>query len=267
MRVAGKAWVLVATGLALQGCGGTLFQLPPVTDGEALRAAQEVDTDPSLPLFHRSDAAYVAMVDRLGAQLVHDVGPLCTLAETNACRFRFTYVADDEVNAFTGEGGRIYLHRGLLDYLETDEEVAAVMAHEMGHQIGNHIEEDTGTAILGALLGALVMGAAATAGGADADTANDLTVSGMVLGAAVSRLTFSKEQEREADLLGAYVLARAGLDLDRAGALYTVLSKLDADVAAGWSDSHPAGPQRVVAWRKAVADVRASGDLLPDRVP
>lgn len=267
MRAAGKAWVVVATGLALHGCGGTLFQLPPVTEGEALRAAQAVDADPSLPLFQRSDAAYRAMVDRLGAQLVRNVGPLCALAETNGCRFRFTYVADDEVNAFTGEGGRIYLHRGLLDYLGTEDEIAAVMAHEMGHRIGNHIEEDTGSAILGALLGALVMGAAATAGGADADAANDMTVTGMVLGAAVGRLTFSKEQEREADLLGAYVVARAGFDLDRAGQLYTVLAKLDDDVEAGWNNSHPAGPQRVVAWHKAVADVRASSDLLPHKLP
>jgi predicted Zn-dependent protease len=38
------------------------------------------------------------------------------------------------VNAFTDDAGNIYLHRGLLDYLETDEEIAAVMAHEMSHQ-------------------------------------------------------------------------------------------------------------------------------------
>jgi predicted Zn-dependent protease len=267
MRVAGRAWVVIAVGLTLHGCGGTIFELPPVTGGEALRAAQEVDSDPALPLFHRSDAAYVAMVDRLGVRLVRNVGPLCQFAETNACRFRFTYVADDEVNAFTAEGGRIYLHRGLLDYLETEEEIAAVMAHEMGHGIGNHVEEDTGSVILGALLGALVMGAAATAGDADADAADQMTATGMVLGAAIGRLTFSKEQEREADLLGAYVLARAGMDLDRAGALYAVLSKLDEDVEAGWNDSHPAGPQRVVAWRKAVADVEANGDLLPHKLP
>jgi predicted Zn-dependent protease len=263
----GRAWILVAAVLLLHGCGGTLFQLPLVTEGEALRAAQEVDSNPALPLFQRSDATYEAMVDRLGTRLVRDVGPICDLAETNACRFRFTYVPDDEVNAFTGEGGRIYLHRGLLDYLATEDEVAAVMAHEMGHRIGNHIEEDKGSVIIGALLGALVIGGAAIAGGADADTANDLTAYGMVLGAAAGRLTFSKEQEREADLLGAYVLARAGVDLDRAGQLYVVLAKLDGDVEAGWSDSHPAGPERVVAWRKAVADVRANADLLPEKLP
>ncbi|HET6161556.1 MAG TPA: M48 family metallopeptidase [Dongiaceae bacterium] len=252
----------VAACLALQGCGGAAFMLPQVSEKEALLAAREVDADLDLPTFPRSRTYYQDAIHRLDRQLIRNVRPLCDRAETSDCRFVFHYVADDEVNAFTAADG-IYLHRGLLDYLESDEEIAAVMAHEMGHQIANHIEESRDSILIGALIGGLLMGGAGVIGGSTQETTEDMAAAGMGLGAQVGMLTFSKEQEREADLLAAYVLARAGMDLNRAGGTFAVLAKLDDRNWASWNDTHPAGPQRIVAWRKAVASVDASGDQLP----
>jgi hypothetical protein len=45
--------------------------------------------------------------------------------------------------------------------------------------------------------------------------------------------------------------------------MFEVLAKLDDKAVASWRDTHPAGPERIVAWRKAVAEVRASNDQLP----
>jgi predicted Zn-dependent protease len=230
MRAPHIACSLMAACFGLQGCGGTAFTLPPVSEKEALLAAQEVEADPDLPQFPRGRAYYQEAIDRIDIKLTQHVGPICARAETDKCRFIFHYVADDEVNAFADEGGHIYLHRGLLDYLESDEEIAAAMAHEMGHQIAGHVEESKSSILLGALIG---------------------------------MLSFSKEQEREADLLAAYVLARAGIDLERAGGTFEVLAKLDDKTWASWKDTHPAGPERIVAWRKAIAEVEASSDKLP----
>jgi len=263
MRASHIACSLVATCLALQGCGGTSFMLPPVSDKEALLAARELDADPSLPQFPRSRVYYRDAIHRIEAQLARNVGQICTRAETEECRFIFHYVADDEVNAFTDEDGHIYLHRGLLDYLESDEEIAAVMAHEMGHQIANHVEESENSIIIGALIGGLLMGGVAIAGGSTQENADQMTAQGMGLGAQIGMLSFSKEQEREADLLAVYVLARAGIDLKRAGGTYDVLAKLDDKPLASWKNTHPSGAERIVAWRKAVAEVEASSDKLP----
>jgi predicted Zn-dependent protease len=263
MSASHKACVAMAACLALQGCGGTAFTLPPVTDNEALLAARELEADPSLPQFPRSRSYYQDTIRRLDAQLTRNVRALCTRAETDECRFVFHYVDDDEVNAFADEGGQIYLHRGLLDYLETDEEIAAVMAHEMGHQIADHVDEDKGSVIIGALIGGLLMGGVAAAGGANQDGINDMSAVGLEYGGRIGMLSFSKEQEREADLLAAYLLARAGIDLERAGRTFDVLAKLDDKETASWKDTHPAGPERIVAWRKAVAEVEASPDQLP----
>jgi len=263
MRASHVAGLAVASCLTVQGCGGTAFDLPPVSDREALLAAQEIDANPGLPLFPRGNAYYRETISRLERQLTARAAAICARAETEECRFTFHYVDDDEVNAFTDEDGQIYLHRGLLDYLESDEEIAAVMAHEMSHQIAGHVDEGTRSVLLGALIGGLLMGGAAAAAGADQEGADAAAGMGMTYGGRVGLLTFSKEQEREADLLAAYVLARAGFDLQRAGGMFEVLAKLDGYALSNWKNTHPMGAERIVAWRKAMAEVNASSDKLP----
>ena len=267
MRVSRFACLAGAWCLAVQGCGGTAFNLPPVDSREALLAAQEMAADPHLPQFPRADAYYRETISRLGRQLTERVAAICVRAETEECRFTFRYVDDDEVNAHVDGEGQIFLHRGLLDYFEREEEIGAVMAHEMSHQIAGHVDESTRSILLGALIGGLLMGGAAAAGGADQDGANQAAGMGVNYGGRVGVLSFSKEQEREADLLAAYVLARAGIDLQRAGCMFEVLAKLDDHATASWKDTHPAGAERIVAWRKAVAEVNASSDKLPTMAP
>lgn len=263
MRVSHVMALAAASCLAVQGCGGTEFMLPPVSDREALLAAQELEADPNLPQFPRGDAYYRGTISRLERQLTERVAAICARAETEECRFTFRYVDDDEVNAYVDEAGDVYLHRGLLDYFERDEEIAAVMAHEMSHQIAGHVDESTRSVLLGALIGGLLMGGAAAAGGANQDGVDAMADVGMTYGGRAGLLTFSKEQEREADLLAAYVLARAGFDLQRAGRMFEVLAKLDGYALSSWRNTHPAGAERIVAWRKAVAEVDASSDKLP----
>jgi predicted Zn-dependent protease len=267
MRVSRFACLAGALCLAVQGCGGTAFELPAVSDREALLAAQEIDADPHLPQFPRSDAYYRETISRLARQLTERVASICARAETEECRFTFRYVDDDEVNAYVDEDAQIFLHRGLLEYFEREEEIAAVMAHEMSHQIAGHVDESTRSILLGALIGGLLMGGAAAAGGADQEGAEAMAGMGMTYGGRVGQLSFSKEQEREADLLAAYVLARAGVDLQRAGRMFEVLAKLDGYALSSWRNTHPMGVERVVAWRKAVAEVDASSDKLPRMAP
>jgi predicted Zn-dependent protease len=263
MRASYIARSLVTACLTLQGCGGTAFTLPPVSEKEALLAANEIAADPSLPQFPRGGAYYRRAIQRIDAQLTQSVAAICARAETEECRFFFHYEDDDEVNAFTDQAGHIYLHRGLLDYLESDEEIAGVMAHEMGHQIAAHVEESKQSILIGALIGGLLMGGAGVLGGSTPEKTDELAAQGMGLGGQVGMLSFSKEQEREADLLAAYVLARAGIDLKLAGGMFEVLAKLDGKPWASWKNTHPAGAERIVAWRKAVAEVEASSDKLP----
>jgi hypothetical protein len=65
-------------------------------------------------------------------------------------------------------------------------------------------------------------------------------------------------------LLSAYLLARAGYDLRKAGHVWQVLAQLDKKKAkASLFDSHPAGPERMAAWEKAIVEVEQSPTKLP----
>jgi predicted Zn-dependent protease len=126
-----------------------------------------------------------------------------------------------EVNAFCMPGGRIAFYTGILDKLRlTDDEIAAVMGHEIAHALREHgrdrqsksaatgIASQLGGAALSAWLGVDVRGAANAAG--------QLYV-----------LRFSRDEEREADLVGLDIAARSGYD-PRAGlSLWTKMGQLE----------------------------------------
>jgi predicted Zn-dependent protease len=246
--------------LMLAGCAGAQFKLPQISDADVNRASLAVTGDTSsLPRHYRTAEENRELVNRVAARLEAAAPALCAYAEAPRCTFNVVYVADDDFDAHT-DGTRIEITRGLIQYLESEEEVAAVIGHEMGHEIAQHVEEMRENAAIGATIGAILMGGAMIATGyQDPQALND----SMRLGAAVGQISFSKEQEREADLLSAYLLARANYDLEKAGRIFVVLSKMDDKTHASMFDTHPAGPERVAAWEKAIVEVEASPNKLP----
>jgi predicted Zn-dependent protease len=158
------------------------------------------------------------------------------------------------------------VQRGLLELLQTEEEVAAVVAHEFGHHLGQHIEEKQRKAAIGAILAGVLAAGGAAAAGADLDDPGMAGAIGssMGVGAAIGALSYSKSEEREADLLSAYLLARADYDLRKAGHVWQVLAQLDKKTTrSSLFDTHPAGPERMAAWDKAIVEVEHSPTKLP----
>ena len=171
----------------------------------------------------------------------------------------------DSVRAEASGLGRIRVTRGMVRLLPEDDALAAVLAHEVGHHLAGHIGRQY---MRGAAAGAATsaaLGAVIPFGGLAGWA---LGQGAAQLGAGAARLVFSKAEEREADYLAAYLVARAGYDLDRAGRLWLALGR-GRDGAprdsAGPLDSHPAGAERLAAWRRTVEEIRASPDLMPRR--
>ncbi len=115
-------------------------------------------------------------------------------------KFTFTVLDTDDVNAHAAPGGYVYVNRGLLAYLRSEDELASVLGHEIAHVTAKHISSrqagataaGVGSALIGILTGRPdLMGVADLAGG--------LLVS-----------SYSREQEMEADELGAKFIGRAG---------------------------------------------------------
>ncbi len=114
--------------------------------------------------------------------------------------WHFTVVDADDINAFALPGGYIYITRGIMAYLNSEAELAAVIGHEIGHVTARHSVRQQSQGLLAGILG---MGAAIFTGSqAVADLAN-------IGGQAVLR-GYGRDMELEADKLGAEYLAKTG---------------------------------------------------------
>jgi predicted Zn-dependent protease len=173
------------------------------------------------------------------------------------------------MNAGASANGTIVVNRGIVEYADNEEEVAMVIAHEIGHQSANHVVTAQRNQAVGAVVGAVLLGAVGALASYRSPYAGSITSSAMQsganVGAAIGHISFSKEQEREADYLAAVILYRSNMDLDKARGFLVKLARSSGRKETGMLDTHPAGPERLAAWDKAVQEVRASNGALPKK--
>jgi predicted Zn-dependent protease len=152
----------------------------------------------------------------------------------NRLAYQFTVVDSPDINAFALPGGYIYIHRGLLAYLNSEAELAAVLGHEVGHVTARHSVQQQSQASAWGILGQAV--AIGTGVGAAGDLTN-------VLGSAVVR-GYGRDMELEADGLGAQYLARSGYDPQAMIEVVRVLKSQEVfarDQAGKRGEKQPAG--------------------------
>ena len=245
------------------GCGPRA--VPPAVSGAEVEAARRsIAGSPPPAVLPRMEAEEAAMVASVAARIAGAAEPVCVAKLKRACGVVVRFdPADAAARASAGSGGRVTISAGMVRLTETEDELAAVIGHEFGHHLAGHLDRQrlrnaTAGTVAGTVIGAVVPfgGLAALAVGQGAAE----------LGAGAARLAYSKAEEREADYLGAFLVARAGYDLDRAEALWARLARPDAAArggAAALLATHPAEAERLAAWRRAAAEIRASPDLMP----
>lgn len=254
----------------LGACSGAVHQLPSVDQSNLSLAQTEVANAGGAPVRHSVTDEEVQATLRSSLDKIRPAAnQLCQQMAVGTCNWRFMLVPDRSLNASARPNGVIAVNRGVVEYANSEDEVALVIAHEIGHQSANHLAAGQRNQAVGSLIGAVLMGAVGALASYKSPYGASITESsartGANLGAAVGRISFSKEQEREADYLAAVILYRSGLDLDRARAFLVTLARASGRKETGMLDSHPAGPERLAAWDKAVVEIRASGGALPKR--
>ena len=120
------------------------------------------------------------------------------------------YLADSpELNAFVVPDGSVVFYRGMMDFLRNEDEVAAVMGHEVGHVVARHAAERVSQNIL---IQTGLAGAQAALGSGD-PSQRDPIMAALGLGAVVGvQLPYSRAHESEADEIGVILMQRAGYD-------------------------------------------------------
>ena len=146
-----------------------------------------------------------------------------------------------EINAFALPGGPMFVHRGMFDAAAAEGEVVGVMAHELSHVLLRHGTANASKAqnpwlqlgqIAGVLGGAVVGGAAGSA-----------IAQGSQFGLGTLLLRYSRDFEKQADLLGAQIMARAGYDPRALARMFETIERESQGAAAAaapqWMSSHP----------------------------
>lgn len=103
-------------------------------------AAQEIERTLKLV----NDSALVERVNRIGQEIADvanasDIPVTWGINKKSQFQYTFKIVDDKDVNAFSLPGGFIYVNKGLLDYVQSDHELAAVLAHEIAHAAHHHL--------------------------------------------------------------------------------------------------------------------------------
>jgi beta-barrel assembly-enhancing protease len=222
----------------------------PAQDVELGREAA-AEARKQLPMLN--DGRVDDYVESVGARLAEAIP-----AEFRHPEFRYTFevVNQKEINAFALPGGPMFLNRGMIEAAKTEAEMAGVMAHEISHVALRHgtAQATKGQkfqvgAIAGQILGAIVGGAAGS-----------VIAQGSQFGLGAYFLKYGREYERQADLLGAQILARAGYDPREMANMFRTIQEQGGRSGPEWLSSHPDPGNRYNAIVKEASMLRVQGN-------
>ena len=145
-----------------------------------------------------------------------------------------------EVNAFALPGGKIGVYTGLLKVAGSQDQLAAVIGHEVAHVIAGHANERVSqqqVTGVGLELVSVILG-----GGAGGDLATAALGMGAQYGVL---LPFSRAHESEADLLGLDYMSRAGFDPHQAVQLWQSMSQVGGEKPPEFASTHPSDATRI----------------------
>lgn len=177
-----------------------------------------------------------------------------TIKPEEVCSYDVIMTSDDIVNAFA-DGNNIIFTQGMMRFAQDDEELQLVIAHEIAHNAEGHIDKGIGNRLLGALIDAIAL-------------AYGLNTQGMF--ADLASMVFSQDFEREADYVGMYLLARAGINTSGVGEFWRrIAAEYPQSIKGSFTHTHPATAERYInidAAHTEIADKLLKGlPLLPER--
>ncbi|GBR76771.1 putative Zn-dependent protease YfgC superfamily [Candidatus Termititenax persephonae] len=235
----------------------------PVTGGRALNfysEAQEVQLGED---YHpQIIAEYGEYKNPALQEYVQDiVNRLGDVSHRPNLTYRATLLDTPEINAFAIPGGRVYVCRGLLLYANSEAELAGVLGHEIGHVNAQHsvqsMSKEQGFN-LGLLLGGLLM----ASNGVATNNVNTALRVGQGVGT-LAMLSYSREDEMEADRLGVEYAHKAGFSPLGVGRVMTMFERLGGkqDALSTALSTHPASEMRIKQARLEVKKLENQGSV------
>jgi len=217
---------------------------PGATDKEiemGRKAAEEFEKSPKIKLLDAKDATNKALLDKLNTMAL-------TLGKTSTrpdIKYTVKVIDDKDINAFTLPNGQIYVYKGLIDFTNNDDEMASVLAHEIGHNARMHALRGEAKArkLSWAGLAAMLMALGGGRSGADIAQFSQYLLIGIMNG-------YGVEYEKEADQAAIGEMVKTPYN---PSALVTFMQRLDMEekahpeVELGIFRTHPPSDERAEA--------------------
>lgn len=147
-----------------------------------------------------------------------------------------------QVNAFALPGGKIGVYTGILEVTENQDQLAAIMGHEVGHVLEHHSNER----LSASKLSHVGLAVAAIAIGVSEIDNKGLWVAGLGVGVQYGLIMpYSRAHESEADIVGQDLMARSGFSPEASVQLWKNMSKLSKDAPPEFMSTHPSNETRI----------------------
>ena len=199
---------------------------------------------------------YKFSADPLQQKRVEDIGKkIAAVSDRKEIDYYFRVLEDDDVNAVSLPGGYVYVNSGLLDKVANDDELACVLAHEVGHIVARHSIKKLQAMQSYSVLRLLVAVAPGTAG---VGSAADAAFTQFLLG-------YSREDELLADQLGARYAKLAGYDPHAMIIFLTKLQDINRRMPSrehSYFKTHPYVPDRIRVVKQELGEQINFGDYI-----
>ncbi len=167
--------------------------------------------------------------------------------------WEFSLVADQQVNAFCMPGGKIVVYEGLMKVINSEDELAVVIGHEVAHAVAKHSNERMSQQMM-AQYGAQILGQALSK---KSVAIQQIGTSVFGLGAQYGvMLPFSRKHEYEADYMGLIFMAMAGYNPESAVAFWQKMSDGNSASTPEFMSTHPSDAARIAEIKRRLPEIQ-----------
>ncbi len=216
-------------------------------------AYQQTVKDAQAKKLLNTDSAETKRVRAIADKLIAHVGVF--RSDAPSWKWEVNVQESKEINAYCMAGGKIMVYTGLIDQIKpTDDELAAVMGHEIAHALREHVRERMSRA-KAQQYGLLGLAAVVGLSTKNADNAVQALALGGTVAAVALTLPNSRTAEHEADQIGLELAARAGYNPNAALTLWQKMSAVGGEKPPEILSTHPSDESRMADIKRLIPSV------------
>ncbi len=255
-----RSWAAVACLVLLTGCLRSHFNLA-TQQQEYTMTSTDREVEVGRRIARRVEEEMTVLADEPLQQRIRTIGErIVAVCDRRELVYRFAVIEDEDVNAFSLPGGYVFINNGLIEQASSDDELAAVLAHEVAHITARHAVKRYESR-----LGLQIVQLATIA------TRQAAAAQGVGVASQAAQLAYARQDELEADQLGVKYMKAAGFD---ARAMLSFLEKIRdvhreerhylprGVVRPHYALTHPYVPDRLRAVKEALFGVADYIDYL-----